>query len=72
MAVPITTTGTGVELGVRRPLFQTRVFAFNFISVSSPYDVSTDGRRFLINSLPEEVEEAPITVRVNWQAGFKQ
>ena len=70
MAVPIT-TGAGVDVGVPRPLFQTRVFGFNLISVSSPYDVATDGRRFLINSLPEEVEEAPITVGVNWQAGLK-
>jgi Tol biopolymer transport system component len=71
MAVPIT-TGAGVELGAPRPLFQTRVFGFNLISVSSPYSVATDGRRFLINSLPEEVEEAPITVWVNWQAGLKK
>ena len=71
MAVPIT-TGAGVELGAPRPLFQTRVFGFNLISVSSPYSVATDGRRFLINSLPEEVEEAPITVWVNWQAGIRK
>jgi Tol biopolymer transport system component len=71
MAVPIA-TGAGVEKGAPRSLFQTRVFGFSLVSVSSPYSVATDGRRFLINSLPEEVEEAPITVWVNCQAGLKK
>ena len=33
------------------------------------YDVSADGRRFLLN-VPSERPQLPLTLVVNWQAGF--
>jgi hypothetical protein len=35
-----------------------------------PYDVSADGRRFLINAPVENTGSAPITVVVNWQSAL--
>jgi hypothetical protein len=34
--------------------------------------VSADGKRFLIETVPLEAEEAPITIVTNWQAGLKK
>ena len=36
------------------------------------YDVSADGQRFLINTVPEQATSAPITVVVNWTAGLRK
>jgi hypothetical protein len=39
------------------------------------YDVSADGKRFLVNSVsttPESSAAAPITVVVNWLAALKR
>ena len=38
-------------------LFETRAVA----ELRYPYDVSADGQRFLINTLPEQATSAPIT-----------
>jgi hypothetical protein len=38
--------------------------------VGTPYDVSADGQRFLINTPKEEPSAVPITVVVNWTAGL--
>jgi hypothetical protein len=32
--------------------------------------VSADGQRFLIPTVPEQTASAPITVVLNWDAGF--
>jgi hypothetical protein len=39
------------------------------------YDVTADGKRFLVNSvstIPESLAAAPITVVVNWLAALKR
>jgi len=36
------------------------------------YDVSPDGRRFLINTLAEEDKSDAITIVQNWMAGVKK
>jgi len=38
----------------------------------SVYDVSSDGQRFLVNTLAEETASAPITLVVNWTALLKK
>ncbi|MEQ1947970.1 MAG: protein kinase [Bryobacteraceae bacterium] len=64
MAVPIR-GGASLSPGVAAPLFQTRAAGY------FPYDVGADGR-FLINTLPEPNASVPtpITVFLNWAAGF--
>jgi hypothetical protein len=32
------------------------------------YDVTPDGKRFLVNTVPESARAAPLTVVVNWIA----
>jgi Tol biopolymer transport system component len=55
------------EVGVVKPLFQTRVTGSRY-----EYDVSADGQRFLINTAPVQAASAPITVVLNWTAGLKK
>jgi len=67
--VDVTTTPS-FKVGVPKLLFEVRVRAGN--SGPYPYDVSADGKQFLIETVPLEAEEAPITVVTNWQAGLKK
>jgi hypothetical protein len=65
IAVPIIGTTT-FEVGVSRPLFVTRT-----PPVVAPWRtnhaVSSDGQRFLINSIVPETAPGAITIAVNWQ-----
>jgi Tol biopolymer transport system component len=62
------------EAGVPRFLFESRVYSTNTGNNSPiPYAVSGDGQRFLITSQPADgTVSEPITVSLNWYAGFKQ
>ena len=68
MAVPITlqTNQTAVEAGAPVPLFLTRAVTTGYASDPSPFSVSPDGQRFLIDSLSESASTSPITVVLNW------
>jgi len=65
VAVPVTRQGSRLELGAGRPLFtvrtrpQARLDAYN-------YDVSADGRRFLVNTFVEQSTAAAINIVINW------
>ncbi|MGE5278240.1 MAG: protein kinase domain-containing protein [Acidobacteriota bacterium] len=62
MAAQVKTDGAGFEVGAIQPLFQTRGFGFGY-----RYDVSPDGKRFLVvGGLPQEL--SPITLVTNWTA----
>ncbi|MFN7936898.1 MAG: protein kinase [Bryobacteraceae bacterium] len=68
-AVPVKTTGR-FEAGTPRPLFRVR---FLLGSSALAYDVSADGKRFVvIRNEKEETETHPITVVVNWQAAARR
>jgi eukaryotic-like serine/threonine-protein kinase len=56
------------SLGVPRELFQAAVFR----NSREHYDVSADGQRFLIYTIADAVEVAPITVVLNWWAALKK
>jgi hypothetical protein len=58
------------EVGAVRSLFDTG--APSTINPRSAYDVSPDGQRFLVNTLVEQAEPAPITLVVNWRALLKR
>ena len=64
MAVPLTRRGSTLEAGRPVPLFRTRIVQPRLVLFQ--YDVTPDGQRFLINSLPREDAAAPLTVLVNW------
>jgi Tol biopolymer transport system component len=67
MAAKVNQNGSVLGIDVARPLFQTHTESF-----LPNYDVSADGRRFVIvTSMPQKLP-SPITVVVNWDAGFKK
>ncbi|MGH9869042.1 MAG: hypothetical protein ACREAA_12860 [Candidatus Polarisedimenticolia bacterium] len=52
-----------LEIGPAKPLFE--------ITYRGPgvlYDVSPDGRRFLVNTSSQAVDLPPLTLRLNWTA----
>jgi Tol biopolymer transport system component len=67
MAVPVNGTGASFEAGKPERLFQ---FARLPIA-GAHYDADADGRRFLINRLPQQ-DAPPITLVVNWPALLRQ
>jgi eukaryotic-like serine/threonine-protein kinase len=70
MAVAITAT-SAVEIGAPRVLFRARV-PFAGSEFRTNYDVTADGRRFLVNSVVEGAGATPITVVVNWKSTAAQ
>lgn len=68
VAVPIRLGANSetVEAGAPVPLFATRVGGWA-AGLGPQYVVSSDGQRFLMNKLTEEVVTSPITVIVNWK-----
>ena len=63
---------------IASPTFQPHIphalFTAPIILVSTDtqrYDISPDGRRFLINTDAAEIAPSPITVVLNWTAGLK-
>lgn len=59
--------GTSIEIGSVTPLFEIRRPLQIY-----PYEVSTDGQRFLVNTRLEESTADPISVVVNWQDTLKE
>lgn len=64
MAVPLTMREGTLVPGTAYGLFQTRIVQPRFVLFQ--YDVTKDGERFLINSLPREDAAVPLTVIFNW------
>ncbi|HEX8294012.1 MAG TPA: protein kinase [Pyrinomonadaceae bacterium] len=69
MAVEVGGSADTFEAGVPAALFETRVAS---ITGAPLYDVSADGRRFLVNVPVEENAPAPVTVVLNWTADLKR
>ncbi len=65
-AASITEKGTGLEIGTPKLLFK-----MNVSGVGTPYDVTPDGQRFLLNTSEEE-GAAPLYLVTNWLAELKK
>jgi Tol biopolymer transport system component len=61
-AAEVSSHGNEFQVGAVKPLFH-----LNFLAQGRLYDVSPDGKRFLVNSVPQDVS-APLTLVVNWTA----
>ena len=70
MSAMVNGAGSAFEVGPVRPLFDTHALTIG--NTGSMYDVSPDGKRFLVNTLAEEAAPAPITLVVNWPALLKK
>lgn len=65
VAAVVNGRGVSFEVGVVKPLFETRVTGPRY-----EYAVTADGQRFLINTESEQAGSTPITVVTNWTAGL--
>jgi serine/threonine protein kinase/Tol biopolymer transport system component len=67
MAAEVDGTGSMLEVGAVRALFEIRVGGPAYV-----YDATADGQRFLVNTAVEQKESAPITLVINWTADLKR
>ncbi len=67
MAEEIRIAGATVETGKPTELFPFVADA----NILSPYDVTADGRRFIVLEQVAGTRSSPLTLIVNWQAGLK-
>ena len=70
MAVEVKGDSASFEAGVPRPLFDLHLGGF-FPGIAR-YDVSRDGKRFVVNTVSEEPSALPITVVLDWTANLKR
>jgi eukaryotic-like serine/threonine-protein kinase len=68
MAVDVSASGNSVHLGIPRSLFQTVGIQRDY----GPYDVSADGKKFLLNSGNLKEGSDPFTLVLNWPAELKK
>jgi Tol biopolymer transport system component len=74
MAVEVSTSPT-FKAGIPRPLFQAPIWGGGTFHNVTRYDVTADGKRFLINSVTADIATsapAPITIVLNWTALLKK
>ena len=69
MAVPVNATSDRMEIGTPHPLFAIRPRPRERLD-AYPYDVSSDGQRFVVNTLTEDTTSTAITVVLNWTDGL--
>lgn len=70
MAVEVKGEGATFESSVPKTLFEMRIRGLP--GPRNYYDVSHDGKRFLVASTPEEAATQPMTVVLNWQSDLKR
>ena len=68
VAVDVSTSANAVHLGVPHALFQ----AVGIQRENGPYDVTADGKKFLINSGNVNAGSDPLTLVLNWPAELKK
>ena len=71
MSVEVSTTGSVFKPGIPKLLFEAPIFGGLSAPAGKYWDVSPDGKRFLINTVSEQ-NAAPITVVLNWAAMLKR
>lgn len=75
MAVEVAGASGAFQSGIPKVLFAAPIFGGGTATNTTRYDVTADGKKFLINSVPAETTPGtspPITVVLNWQAGLKK
>jgi eukaryotic-like serine/threonine-protein kinase len=75
MSVEVAAASGAFQAGSPKALFAVPILGGGAVPIGTHYDVSADGKKFLINSVPADTASAPpspITVVLNWQAGLKK
>jgi hypothetical protein len=70
MSVSIDAAGGVLKPGVPAHLFDASLRPSR--DEEREYDVTRDGQRFIINSVPPNIRSIPITVVVNWQSDLER
>jgi hypothetical protein len=70
MAVDVSNTSTGIDVGPPKPLFPTRIRLLEIQVGARHYGVSSDGQRFLVANATDEARSTPITVVLNWMSAL--
>ena len=71
MVVAVKAEGNKFEVSAPQPLFEMRIGNLP-LTGSAFYDVTRDGRRFIVSTAVEETAPTPMTIVLNWNAGLKQ
>jgi serine/threonine protein kinase len=73
MDVDVRTEGGAVQLGVPKALFRASVIGGTGGATISAWrwDISADGKRFLINTALDDAAASPVTLLLNWQSALK-
>ena len=71
MAVEVKSESNSFEVGVPKPLFETRIREIQ-IGLRNNYVLAADGQRFLMTVPAADTAPAPLTVVLNWTAGLKK
>ncbi len=66
MAATVESRGGGLEFGAARPLFTA-----NFPPTGVPFDVSRDGRKFIVYA-GQEATSTPLALVLHWDARLKR
>jgi dipeptidyl aminopeptidase/acylaminoacyl peptidase len=66
MAAEVTTSGDALQFGTPQPLFHVEP------NLNGPYDVTADGKRFVVNSWDRKEGGEPATIVLNWPAELKK
>jgi serine/threonine protein kinase/Tol biopolymer transport system component len=73
MEVSVNTNGGTFQPGVPKPLFRVPILGGTGggPGVAWRWDISPDGKRFLINTTLEDTAASPVTIVLNWQSAMK-
>jgi hypothetical protein len=73
MAAGIRVEGATIKAGMRKALFDSRAMLNGGLnSISYPYAVLRNGQKFVVATAEGEASATPMTVVVNWTAGFRK
>jgi Tol biopolymer transport system component len=73
VAAEVNGTGAAFQVGAARRLFEVRrrTQSYRGFGLSSAYDVTPDGQRFLVNVVDQAALPPPVTVITNWAATLR-
>ena len=69
MAVPMTERDGALEAGTPQKLFPLHTQG-NVVNQPHNFEVAAHGQKFLVNTIVDDSDNAPLEVTLNWDAGL--